>query len=78
MNSVISSEHKNKAEYIKRMFSIYQENKDLVLMGGYSQGQNEEIDKAIEIWPKICGLIKQDLTEKSNFDKSIQNLQGIN
>ena len=78
MNSVISDEHKNKAEYVKRMFSIYQENKDLVLMGGYSQGQNEEIDKAIEIWPKICGLIKQDLKEKSDFNESIQKLNGIN
>ncbi len=78
MNSVISDEHKNKAEYIKRMFSIYQENKDLVLMGGYTQGQNEEIDKAIEIWPKICGLIKQDLKEKANLEESIQKLKGIN
>ena len=46
------------------MFSVYQENKDLVLMGGYNQGQNEEIDKALELWPRICDLIKQDFKQK--------------
>ena len=33
-------------------------------MGGYNTGQNEEIDKAIELWPKICELIKQDYRKK--------------
>tara|TARA_B100000575_G_scaffold224586_1_gene185058 strand:- start:59 stop:1375 length:1317 start_codon:yes stop_codon:yes gene_type:complete len=78
MNSIINDEHKKKAEFIKKMFSIYQENKDLVLMGGYTQGQNEEIDKALELWPRICELIKQDLREKANFDESINNLKKIN
>ena len=50
MNSIITEEHRNKAELIKKYFSIYQENKDLVLMGGYNSGQNEEIDKAIELF----------------------------
>tara|TARA_B100000287_G_C20662500_1_gene790625 strand:+ start:722 stop:2038 length:1317 start_codon:yes stop_codon:yes gene_type:complete len=71
MNSIITEDHKKNAEYIKKMFSIYQENKDLVLMGGYNQGQNEEIDKALELWPKICELIKQDYRQKSNFNECI-------
>ena len=75
MNSIINDEHKKKAEFIKKMFSIYQENKDLVLMGGYTQGQNEEIDKALELWPRICELIKQDLREEASFDESINKLK---
>ena len=38
-------------------------------MGGYNQGQNEEIDKAIELWPKICELIKQDYRIKPDFNE---------
>ena len=71
MNSIITDEHRKKAEYIKKMFSVYQVNKDLVLMGGYNQGQNEEIDKALELWPRICDLIKQDFKQKSNFDECL-------
>ena len=29
-------------------------------MGGYTQGQNQEIDSALNNWPKICELIKQN------------------
>ena len=77
MNSIITDDHKMKAELIKKMFSVYKENKDLVLMGGYTQGQNEEIDKAIELWPKICELIKQDYRKKFNFKECIQSLQSF-
>ena len=77
MNSIISDEHRNKAEMVKKYFSIYQENKDLVLMGGYNSGQNEEIDKAIELWPKICELIKQDYRKKEDFTQSMNFLKNI-
>ncbi len=77
MNSIITDDHKIKAELIKKMFSVYKENKDLVLMGGYTQGQNEEIDKAIELWPKICELIKQDYRKKFNFKECLQSLQNF-
>ncbi len=77
MSSIITDEHRQKAELVKKYFSIYQENKDLVLMGGYNSGQNEEIDKAIEMWPKICELIKQDFRKKEDFKQSMQLLQKI-
>ena len=77
MNSVVSDEHQKKAEFVKKMYSIYQENKDLVLMGGYNQGQNVEIDNALENWPKICELIKQDFKQKSNFHESLQKLNDF-
>ena len=77
MNSIITDEHRKKSELIKKYFSIYQENKDLVLMGGYNTGQNEEIDKAIELWPKICELIKQDYRKKEDFNQSMTLLKNI-
>ena len=78
MNSIITEDHKKTAEFIKKMFSVYQENKDLVLMGGYNQGQNEEIDKALDTWPKICELIKQDFSKKENFNKLIILIKKLN
>ncbi len=77
MNSVVTNDQKEKAEFVKRMYSIYQENKDLVLMGGYSKGQNEEIDMAMESWPKICELLKQDYKIKSDFSDCLKKLDKI-
>ena len=78
MSSIVSEEQQKKAEFVKKMYSLYQENKDLVLMGGYTSGQNQDIDKAIESWPKICELIKQNFKEKSSFEDSIKKLNNIN
>ena len=55
------------SELVKKLYSIYQENKDLILMGGYTQGQNHEIDSALNNWNKICSHIKQHFKKKSSF-----------
>ncbi|PPR43900.1 MAG: Flagellum-specific ATP synthase [Alphaproteobacteria bacterium MarineAlpha8_Bin1] len=77
MNSIVSEKHQKNAEFVKKMYSLYQENKDLVLMGGYTEGQNEEIDKALLTWPKICDLIKQNYKNKSDIKDSIEKLSLI-
>ena len=77
MNSIVSESQQNQSELVKKLYSVYLENKDLVLMGGYNQGQNAEIDSALNNWPKICDLIKQNYKIKSNFEDSIKDLMKI-
>ena len=57
--------------------SVYQESRDLVLMGGYTKGQDAAIDEAHEIWPKLVDFIKQDQNYKSNYDDSIKDLKSL-
>ena len=78
MNSIVDKKHKDKANYIKKLYSLYMENRELILMGGYTSGQNEDIDKALSNWPKICNLLKQKEEERSNFNDSLNNLNSIN
>ena len=78
MNAIVSEDQQRKSEFVKKLYSIYQENKELVLMGGYSQGQNAEIDSALNNWPKICEHIKQSFKTKSSFNDSLDNLKKIN
>ena len=47
-------------------------------MGGYTAGQNDEIDKAMACWTKICSLIKQGETEKTNYQDSLKKLFTVN
>ena len=55
------------------MVSVYKESRDLVLMGGYSKGQDKSIDKAHEMWPKIVDFMKQDSSENDTFEGSLKN-----
>jgi flagellum-specific ATP synthase len=53
------------------------ENRDLVLMGGYSPGQNKDLDFAMKNWPKITTFLKQSFSEPSSLKQSVEALDGL-
>ena len=77
MDDIVDEEQIKLAKHFKKLVSIYQESRDLVLMGGYTKGQDSSIDEAHEMWPKIVDFIKQDQNLKSTFDDSIKELKSL-
>ena len=75
MDDIVNEEQKNLSRELKRLVSVYKESRDLVLMGGYSKGQDKSIDKAHEMWPKIVEFMKQDSSEKDTFEGSFNKLK---
>ena len=47
MDSVVSEQHLAIAEELKRYWSVYEENRDLISIGAYKAGTDEAIDEAI-------------------------------
>lgn len=74
MNDIVDQKHQAASAKLRRMIALYMENRDLMLMGGYTAGQDVELDEAIQKWPKIVDLIRQGLHEKSSFDDSRDKL----
>ena len=77
MNDMVNDEHQQAARQFRRLVSLYTENRDLFLMGGYVQGQDPELDVAIKLWPDIVSLISQNASEKANFEESRQALINV-
>ena len=77
MDDIVSDEQKNLAKHFKKLVSVYEESRDLVLMGGYTKGQDIGIDEAHEMWPKIVDFIKQDQNYKSNYEDSLKDLKSL-
>ena len=50
------------------------ENRDLLLMGGYSPGQDTELDLAVSLWPALMNYIQQQENEKADFESSRREL----
>ena len=75
--TLLHEEHKKLSRELKRLVSVYKESKDLVLMGGYSKGQDKSIDKAHEMWPKIVEFMKQDNLENETFEGSFEKLKAF-
>ena len=76
MDDIVNNEQIKLAKHFKKLVSVYQESRDLVLMGGYTKGQDSSIDEAHEMWPRIVDFIKQDQNLKSTFEDSIKELNS--
>ena len=74
MNDLVSEEHLNAAKVFRKHVSSYIENKDLLLMGGYTQGQDKDLDEAILMWPKLIDYITQLNSEKANYETAKSEL----
>ena len=70
MNDLISQEHLNASQSFRKHISSYIENKDLLLMGGYTKGQDKDLDDAIAMWPKLIDFISQTNSQKASFDSA--------
>ena len=77
MSEISDENHIEAATKFRSQVSLYVENRDLILMGGYVQGQDEKMDQAISMWPKILDFISQKENEKTKFDDSIQGLLNL-
>ena len=74
MSEISDEKHIELATKFRSHVSLYVENRDLLLMGGYVEGQDLMLDEAIKMWPKILDFISQKENEKSNFSDSIKGL----
>ena len=70
MSDLATQEHLSASKLFRKHISTYIENKDLLLMGGYTQGQDKDLDEAIIMWPKLIDFISQSNTEKSSFENA--------
>ena len=77
MTEINNKEHQELANKFKKLVSIYLENRDLVLMGGYSPGQDLDLDEAVNQWPNLVSFLKQTEDTKADFLSSLNELKKI-
>ena len=77
MSSIASPEHKQAAAMLRKIMSIYRENKDLIDVGMYQQGSNPKLDIAIEMMPKINEFLQQRTTDSVNMQNTIETLVNM-
>ena len=77
MSEITPPRHLKAAVKFRRMVSLYMENRDLMLMGGYKAGQDAELDQAVALWPKLTGFIRQAPNEPATFADSQKTLIGL-
>ena len=77
MVDVVTRDHSIAADRLKKLINVYNENKDLILMGGYAPGQDPDLDEAYKKWPKIVEFLKQNPSKVERFDNAAQALTAL-
>jgi flagellum-specific ATP synthase len=77
MPMVTSKEHQDLARQLKQIYSVYQQNKDLIAIGAYTKGNDPRIDQAINVLPVINFFLQQQMQEVIPYELSLQQLQEI-
>lgn len=68
MSDIVDAEHERAGRALRRMVALYQENRDMMLMGAYAPGSDPELDRAVALWPRIEALIAQDRTTPADLE----------
>jgi flagellum-specific ATP synthase len=77
MSDVVTREHSELANKLKQLISVYNENKDLILMGGYAAGQDADLDEAYKKWPRILEFLKQNPSKMEKFAPALEDLKKL-
>ena len=74
MNLVTTTQHQAIANGLKKSFSIYEQNRDLINVGAYQTGTNQQLDMAIKMYPYMLQFLSQGMHEKVSFQSSNEQL----
>lgn len=74
---IVNPDHQEAQTHFRRLWSTYEEARDLVLMGAYKEGTDPNIDEALAQWPVMVDYIKQKPRELIGFQQSIEELNSL-
>lgn len=77
MNNIIDEKHSTAAIAFKQLYSLYEQNRDLINVGAYQTGSDQSIDRAIQYFPLLQRFIQQGVADKSSYQDSLQGLYHL-
>lgn len=73
-SQIVNKDFKEAAGLLRNALAVYAENEDMINIGAYATGRNQEIDKAIRIMPQLLTFLQQGTDERADFQKTEKQL----
>ncbi len=74
MNQITTTQQQSIANGLKKLFSLYEQNRDLINVGAYQSGTDRQLDMAIKMHPYMLQFLSQGMHEKVSFQSSTEQL----
>jgi flagellum-specific ATP synthase len=77
MQNVIPTAEMNMANRLRRLWSVYQQNQDLIQVGAYESGTNPDLDAAIALRGPMQEFLRQDMEQGVSYPYTMQLLRQL-
>jgi type III secretion protein N (ATPase) len=77
MTKLVDAPHRDAAARVRARLAIYEDNRDLVVLGAYQQGRDRLIDDAVTAYPAIERVLRQGREEATDLARAVSLLHGI-
>jgi flagellum-specific ATP synthase len=77
MQSLLAPNELKTANRFRRLWSLYQQNLDLIQVGAYEAGSNPELDEAIQLRPAMENFLRQDMHLGENEGATREGLHRL-
>ncbi len=77
MQNLLPPDELKLANRVRRLWSLYQQNQDLISVGAYETGSNPEIDQAIALRSQLEAFLVQDMHAEVDHATTRQNLRQL-
>jgi flagellum-specific ATP synthase len=77
MQNLLPPDDLKLANRVRRLWSLYQQNQDLISVGAYEMGSNPEIDQAIALRSQLEAFLVQDMHTEVDHATTRQNIRQL-
>ena len=77
MQTLLSDEDLKQSNKFRRLWSLYQQNVDLISVGAYERGSNREVDDAIRLHDSMAGFLQQDMHIAQDYEATRDQLRSL-
>jgi flagellum-specific ATP synthase len=77
MPNLADPESLKKANRFRRLWSLYQQNQDLIQVGAYVSGSNPDLDEAIRLRPLMETFLRQDMHVSLNYGDCLRTVNNM-
>ena len=75
--SLVGAYHLKLSNKLRRLWSLYQQNVDLIQVGAYENGSNPELDEAIRLNDRIVNFLRQDMHISQDYEATRSQLRDL-
>jgi flagellum-specific ATP synthase len=77
MNNVSPPEHIDAARRFRQLHAKHNKARDLIQLGAYAPGHDQELDAAVRLHPQMTDLLQQDMHQPATLARSVAQLRTV-